>query len=199
MSASNWPDADTGAALHRRLAAGDPTAPADLAAAFLDPLVAYLRAGYSHVHDHLLYDAATDTLLSVMRNPAVYDPTRGELPAFLRMAAAGDLRNLLARDRRHQANREDRDCVELAADDGNSPAEGDEPPSFDDARLAPVVAALSEAERQVLQLMRAGERRTAAFAAVLGIAGQPPDEQVREVKRVKDRIMVRLKRAGGGA
>jgi RNA polymerase sigma-70 factor (ECF subfamily) len=199
MSSPNWPDTAMCADLHRRLAAGDPTATADLAAAFLDPLVSHLRAAQRHVDDHFLIDAATEALLSVMRDPAVYNPERAELPAFLRMAAKGDLLNLLARERRHQDRREPTDCVELEAVAGNNPPEDDGLPSFDDPRLAPVIASLSEAESEALKLMRAGERRTEAFAAALGITGLSSDEQQREVKRVKDRIVVRLKRAGGEA
>lgn len=61
--------------------------------------------------------------------------------------------------------------------------------------LAAAVAELSDADRAVLALMREGERATAKFAAALGLAG-PPAEQAAEVKRVKDRIIARLKRAG---
>jgi DNA-directed RNA polymerase specialized sigma24 family protein len=198
MSSPDWPDAATCANLHRRLAAGDPTATADFAAALLDPLVAYLWAGHPGTDDHLFYDAAIEALLSVMRNPAVYHPERAELPAFLRMAAKGDLLNLLAKERRHQDRREPADCVELEAVAGNSPPEDDDLPSFDAPQFAPVIAALSEADRRVLDLMRAGERRTEAFAAVLGVTGLSAGEQQREVKRVKERIFKRLKRAGGG-
>jgi hypothetical protein len=45
--------------------------------------------------------------------------------------------------------------------------------------------------------MRAGEKRTEAFAAVLGVADRPADEREREVHRVKGRIIKRLNRAAG--
>lgn len=191
MTDQGWPHFDAAADLHRRLAAHDPTAPADFAEAVLDPLLAYLRAKEPSADDHHRVEAAEEAVLSVIRNPAVYDPARGELPAFLRMAARRDLENIRAKEWRHQRKREVRDCVELAAPDGNSLAGV---PSFDDPELAPLVAALPDAERQVLDLMRTGERRTEAFAAVLGLGGRPAAEQRREVKRVKDRLTKRLQR-----
>jgi hypothetical protein len=109
------------------------------------------------------------------------------------MAARRDLANVRAKERRHYRKREVRDCVELAAPGGNSLADADFP-SFDDPDIAPLVAALPDVERRVLDLMRTGERRTEAFAAVLGLGGRPEDEQQREVKRVKDRVKKRLKR-----
>jgi hypothetical protein len=56
----------------------------------------------------------------------------------------------------------------------------------------------TEVDRRVLRLMVDGERRTAVFAAVLGLDGQPAEAQRREVKRAKDRIKKRLERAGWG-
>ncbi len=191
-----WPDPDPAADLHRRLCADDPVAPADLAAAFLGPLYEHLRRTHPGVDDHLALTAAEDAVLAVIRRPAVYDPARGDLEAFLRMAARGDLANALARERRHAARRDDRDCVELPADGGNTFAE-DDLPSFDDPGLGAVIAGLTETERRVFELMRAGERSTAASAKALGVAHLPADEQARAVKRVKDRIIARLKRARG--
>lgn len=195
--AEPWPDADAGSDLLRRLLDGDPVAPSDFAAAYLDPLIAFLRATQRGAHEHDLVTAAEDAVLSVLRRPTVYDPSRSDLPAFLRMAALGDLRNFLERESRHHRQREDRDCVELPADGGNDSPD-DELPSFDHPALAEVVAALDPVERQVFDLMRSGERKTEAFAEALGLGDRPADEQAREVKRAKDRIKQRLKRAVEG-
>jgi hypothetical protein len=191
MSDPTWPQADVTDRLLRRLREPDTTASADFAQALLDPLVHSLRVKWPHTDDHLLYQAAGDTLLSVIRNPAVFDPARGNLPAFLRMAAHRDLANLTQREKKHHQKREYPNLVELAADDGNLFA--DEWP--DSPGVATAIAELSDAERHVLDLMRDGERRTEVFAAALGIADGP--EAAAEVKRVKDRIKARLKRARG--
>jgi DNA-directed RNA polymerase specialized sigma24 family protein len=195
--AEPWPDAEVGSDLLRRLRDGDPVAPSDFAAAYLDPLIAFLRATQRGVHEHALVTAAEDAVLSILRCPTVYVPSRSDLPTYLRMSALGDLRNLLERESRHHRQREDRDCVELPAEGGNDFPE-DELPSFDHPALAEVVAALAPVERQVFELMRSGERKTEAFAEVLGLDDRPTDVQAREVKRAKDRIKVRLKRAVEG-
>ena len=61
-----------------------------------------------------------------------------------------------------------------------------------------MVAGFDAAERGVWELMLAGDRSTAAWAAAaLGVADQSRADQEREVKRVKDRIKTRLRRAKG--
>ena len=199
--AESWPDPDQALDLIHRLHAGDPTASAEFAASVLDPLVEYLRAANPGVNDHARLTAAEEAILSVIHHPTQFDPTRGELPAFLRMAAGRDLANILNAEQRHRHRRAGSDSVELLADARNISGTDDEPadfPSFDDPVLVAVVATFTDEERRVLDLMRDGERRTAVFAASLGIADRPPDEQTRVVKQVKDRIKVRLRRAVGG-
>ncbi|MGI8551651.1 MAG: hypothetical protein ACR2PL_12830, partial [Dehalococcoidia bacterium] len=49
-------------------------------------------------------------------------------------------------------------------------------------------------DRRLLELILAGERRTAAYAPLLGIAAEPVEEQKRLVKRAKDRLGKRLER-----
>lgn len=197
---NTWPDpGEAGAIFQRLLTGGDLLAQSDFAVAFLDPLIAFLRATHPGEDEHALISAAEDAILSVIKNPGVFDPARGkDLAAFLRMAADRDLHNIRDKERRRQRTREDRDCVELPADDGNDPNE-DEPelPSFDAPAIAEVIAALTEQEQQVFNLMRGGERRTEVFAATLGLANCSREEQERQVKRVKDRIIKRLQRAGG--
>src|SRR5690349_13321648 len=99
MATIDWPPADALAELHRRLTTPDPVASADFAAAVIEPLTAYLRTTHPAIDDDLRVTAAGDAVLSVIHNPAVFNPARGGLAGFLRMAANGDLRNLLARER----------------------------------------------------------------------------------------------------
>jgi hypothetical protein len=61
---------------------------------------------------------------------------------------------------------------------------------------APLVPpGLTDRDLAVLALLRDGERKTAAYARVLGIADRPIEEQRRIVKREKDRLQKRLARA----
>jgi len=190
----SWPDADVVADLFDRFCAGDRVALSDFIVAVLDPLAAHLRHKF-HADEHDCNSAATDAVLDLIRNPAIYDPTRRGLIGFLRMSAEGDLINLREKERKHHANRKSSEYVELVGDGGNTSA--DDLPSFDDPHLAAEINSFDAAERAVFELMRAGERATAAFAAVLGITHLPEDEQAREVKQVKDRIKKRLQRTGG--
>jgi hypothetical protein len=191
-----WPEADELAALYAGLVVGAPLAPSDLAGAVLDPLVAHLRYRFPGADEHDYHSAAADAVVSLIRSPAVYNPARRGLRGFLQMAAEQDFRNLRDVQRKHHTNRESSEYVELAADVRNNPADGDSP--FDDPPLAVEIGSFAADERAVFELMRDGERDTSVFAAALGIGHLSPDEQTSIVKRVKDRIKARLKRAVEG-
>jgi hypothetical protein len=194
----SWPEEDELAALHRRLCEGEPLAVSDFLAAVFEPLACHLRRWRPGADEHACLTAAGDAALALVRNPAIYDPARRTLKGFLCMAAECDLLNELEKEARHHRNRDHPDCVELAPD-GRNPLPGSaegEQPSFDDPRLAAEIARFTPAERAVFELMRAGERLTAAYVPALGVGHLPKDEQEREVKRAKDRITKRLQRAG---
>ena len=98
--------------LHRRLLAGDPDAPSELAAAYLDRLVAWLQRLEPRVDPHLVASAAIDSVLNLAERPEHYKPERGSLFAYLRMDALGDLRNALKSERRHAVRRAPLEHVE---------------------------------------------------------------------------------------
>jgi RNA polymerase sigma-70 factor (ECF subfamily) len=198
-----------GADLCRRLRADDAVAPAELCLAYLDDLARWLTARHPRADPHDCQTAAADALLALIKNPAAYKPVLRSLRGYLQMAATGDLLNLLASARRHTGRSRSFEDVEhsseagkLVQEDGD-PAEivahrEDEAPAVIGLPVLPsdVQAALTEEEQQVRELMWLRERKTTAYAAVLHIADRPIEEQRREVKRVKDRINMRLKRAG---
>jgi hypothetical protein len=196
---NSWPEADEVAAIFERLVQGGSLAQSDFIVAVLDPLVNHLRAWRRDLDEHVWMTAAEDAVLSVIRNPAVFDKKKGgNLIAFLCMAAERDLVNIQAREGRHHRRRENRDCVEFPSDGRNPSMEEvtDELPSFDDQAFAAEISSFTDIERQVFELMRTGERRTSVVADLLGIGHLPNEEQAREVKRVKERIFKRLQRAG---
>jgi DNA-directed RNA polymerase specialized sigma24 family protein len=193
-----WSEPWAAAELYERLRGGDPAASSDLAAAFLDPLVVDLRAYAPHADEHAVVTAAEDAVLSLIHNPAGYNPALGTLAGYARMAARRDLLNLVDRERRHHRGRESGDRVEDAPAGGNcSRDDAADLPSFDDPDLAAVIASFDEGERRVFELMRAGVRGTAEAAAALDLGRLPAAEQAAEVKRVKERIFKRFRRAGG--
>jgi hypothetical protein len=195
----SYPEATQLDAIFQRLCQGDCLAASDLIVAVLDPLLHHLKLRRRNADEHLCLTAAEDAVLSLIRKPALYDPAKcGNLFAFLRMAAERDLLNAWESEFRHHRRREHSDCVELAAEDRNAFSDevAADLPSFDDPAIVAEIGSFTESERQVLNLMRAGERQTNAFVPILGLENLPTDEQARAVKRVKDRIKVRLQRAG---
>jgi hypothetical protein len=193
----SWPEAHEVEELFQRLCRGDELALSDFLAAVLDPLVEHLRRWRHGVDDHARITAAEDAVLNLVHKPSSYDPAGRGLIGFLCMSAEGDLLNALEKEARHHANRKNSECVELAPDGRNAEVENttDDLPSLDDPHFVAEIASFSATERVVYELMRAGERATAAFAQALGIGHLPPDEQARAVKRTKDRVIKRLQRA----
>lgn len=204
------PSDEEAAALITRLLAQDPTAPADIALAFLPPLVKWLRDCFPRQDEHLCYTAAEDAILALIKRPMAYDPSRQALSVYLRMSARGDLLNLMRSEQRHRDRQTRLDGVEIPQFAGKyiwgseaDPAEivvrHEELSSIAQLPTLPdsVVARLSAGEASALELLQQGERRTQFYAQVLGLAHLSKDEQQREVKRVKDRLKKRLERAEG--
>ncbi len=127
------------------------------------------------------------------------------------MAASRDLQNLWQREQRHAKRRAGLEAVELSPemrkylrDDAADPAaivDREEDLAQDRVRVQrhsdEILSSLAPLEVHVFELMRAGERKTEAYARLLGLSDRPPDEQRCEVKRIKDRIKKRIGRAAG--
>lgn len=199
--------------LHARLLARDAQAPSDLTEQYLLALVTYLRRVFPErdfplLRDsHLIEEAAEDALFDLAKHPEHYDPARSTLISYLRMAARGDLRNKLQREARHRRHLvplpdENAPGVEQSALARNSGREDTEDPALLAERreqLNPQFQPMrntvfSDQDRTVIQLILDGERRTSVYAQILGITHLPESEQRREVKRVKDRLLKRLRR-----
>ena len=191
--AADWPPAEALLEAWRRLV-GDPDTAAEFAAAVLPALVAGLADRQRRAHPDDIATAAGDAVLAFLKRPSAYDPARLPVASYLLLIAKRRLLNQLDAERRHHAGRIPWDCVELDVAGRNDPGGGT--PGLDDSILAAVVSQFTDGERRVWQLMRGGERRTALFADALGVADGPAAAAV--VKRAKDRILARLRRAAGG-
>jgi RNA polymerase sigma-70 factor (ECF subfamily) len=142
----------------------------------------------------------------LIKNPASFDPARGDLAAYLRMSAQADLINLLDKEGRHHQGRRPWHLVEHADESRNDLGRNDDPSlplriaeeqeQANCGALALDGPEWTDTERRVVALMRRGERSTAVFADAMGLGSLPSEEQKREVKRVKDRIKKRLGRRG---
>lgn len=191
--------------IHRRVLAHDPTAFAELCEVALPHLVAFLSEAFPQQDAHLRETVAIDLLLGYQSKPQQYDAARLSLFAYLRMAARYDMLNEIDRQRRHEGRLTDLNDrrVELGLPDRNT----EQNDAFEEwlreqteRPLGEIVQALgvdlSATDEQVLMLMLSGERRSAAYVEVLGIAHLDEAAQRREVKRAKDRILKKLRRLG---
>lgn len=206
MTRRSRPDEDALLAIYRRLIDGEPDASIDLIELCLDPLTHALRHRYPSLSDPTWADdVAEDSLFQFVQSPGKYMPERGSLWSYLFHDAYRDLQNRVQKEVRRQRRLVALSSVELASSGGNSDVENEvlerlAPTSF--AEHHDVHQILDRLQQeitdprdwQVLQLIDEGERRTQVFAEVLGIAHLPVEEQRKQVKRVKDRLRVRLKR-----
>ncbi|MCI0400285.1 MAG: hypothetical protein L0Z68_03130 [Gammaproteobacteria bacterium] len=200
------------ASIHERLLRNDPTAPSELAEAVLNLVISRLHKANPVLDDSdLIQTAAIDALISYIKRPQQYDPTKRGLVGYLVMSAQGDLTNALAAIRKRREREVSFDSVELQQIDWNIELEVDDgqeanealPGSAADSRhsaqldgLLQELAALfyTQADVDMAKLVLQGERDTAAFAKVLGIEEFDFSEQRKVVKRQKDRIKKRIER-----
>jgi len=189
-----WPPDERLHDARERLVA-DPDTGGAFAELVLAPLIAELAERNRFAEDHHVSTAAEVAVMAVIKHPRRYDPNRLPLRAYLLMIARRKLKTAQAAEHRHHQSRIPWDAVELSLPARNEEVEGDDSPSLDDPELQAVIAGFTTAERAVFDCLLGGERRTTTFAAALGLADQPADQQEADVKRVKDRIKARLGRA----
>jgi RNA polymerase sigma factor (sigma-70 family) len=185
----------------------DPVAPSDLVVAYLEYLTNWLIARNRHVPEDVCASAAEDAILALIKNPRSYDPTKKSLTAYLRMSAHGDFLNLLKRDEKHRYNisfeivEESPESRNYLWDEASDPATKLEQKLTLLETQGQVVNRmlanqLNAQEEAVLKLMIGGERKTEAFANVMGINEMPIEHQRRAVKQIKDRLKKRIDRSG---
>ncbi len=189
-------DEREGEALYQALLAGDRTAPDRLCALYLDPLVTYLRRRF-RADPEDIYDAAVDALIALIRRPETYNPAKSPLFAYLKMSAAGDLRNRLAKKQRETLHFRSLATVDPVVLQRNTEVNGHDNLDIFASTLFGVrqlLSHLNETDRAIADLILREDHGTEAYARVLGVAHLPPDLQRREVKRAKDRVKKRLRR-----
>jgi hypothetical protein len=191
--------------IHKRLLAKDPIAPADLAENVLDGLINKLSSKYYYLNDpDIIVDSVSDALLSYIKNPEQFKPSKRGLLGYLQMAAEGDLKNALSKASRRHKKECVTDDVELTLLGGNiSLRKGyDQNETFlsdDEYKLEKLYGTIGTLfkdpkDLQMAELILKGERFTASFAKVLGLEKESITVQKCEVKRNKDRIKKRIER-----
>jgi hypothetical protein len=196
--------------IYQRLLVHEADAPGDFIELLLDPLIEELRRRFPALPlPDLITDVVTDTLFAFVQSPNSYQMERGDLWKYLLMDAWGNLLNEWDKEQRRRAKEVPFNLVAHDRSDRNINVVEEEVlqrlgmaflPEGMDAQTAVshlYMAIPDPIDRQVLLLMYNGERRTSAFAAVLGIEHLPIKMQRQRVKQVKDRLRLRIKRYGG--
>ncbi len=189
--------------LHHRLCDGDRTAPDELAELILESLVEAIARQFPHTDEQIIWDGIVEAFLDYCARPSQFDERhRVPLDRFLQMASWRNVANALrgeTRRRRHvetMARIDTTAAVELDPTAGNVIQQEDT--TLIQRQQVGLMNTLQDPkDRQILALRLQGERRTEAFAEILGISHLPIEAQRREVKRTKDRIDKILRRHGG--
>jgi DNA-directed RNA polymerase specialized sigma24 family protein len=179
--------------------------PEDWNALMLFDLTRRIARQFPRADAHGHAQAVHDALLDYGARPQAFDAGRGvPLLAFLLMTCRRNMLNLLRGDarRRRYEGQYAQMCADVAV--ALDPAAGNLLQQEEDAQLhqqedACMNRLQDPQDQQILALRLQGERRTEAFAAILGITHLAMAEQRREVKRAKDRIAKMLVRERLGA
>lgn len=186
--------------LHGLILAGDRVASSEFAEISLPLLERYLRNTHPHVDQELVWDACTTTVLDLCERPEIWKQEKLPISRFLKMSARADLKNAIDRSVRKSG-------LDNLTDPAVFPASGATRSAEDEAleedlsalvdRYAPVLPLKSD--REVFLLMISGVRDEREYARALGVDGRPPAERKVHVKRAKDRIKQKIRRAAHDA
>ncbi|MDN5211619.1 hypothetical protein QQ020_06140 [Fulvivirgaceae bacterium BMA12] len=190
--------------LHSRVLEGDEVAASILFSKYSDSIIQELSRIFPEVVKQDLesiYEGVTDAFLSYLAQPEKFDPNKATLRAYLLMAAKGDMKNII--DKKARALKKVGQSVELNEEVRNSKV--DEMKNPEEQLLHQEVLSLKkdqlralfpkEIDFEVAELVLYGVRETGPYAKILELDDLEEAEQQREVKKVKDRIKVKLKRA----
>jgi RNA polymerase sigma-70 factor (ECF subfamily) len=158
--------------------------------------------GAAGVDRDLVEEAVGNALLTYIEAPERYDPERASLQRYLVMAAYRDFQNLRDKEARHSSAA--RSLSLLAIEHGGEDVvdEQQEMEQIIGRMHAEYLWQIIEEhvtdplERLLVRLIVDRVRSVQPYTQLLGITHLPPDEQAKEVKRVKDRLKKRLHRIG---
>jgi len=185
--------------VHERLISGDPIASSELAGKAWKPLLDALKKRFPNLTEsEYIFDAVSDALLSYIKRPTQFDPSKRGLFGFLLMAAEGDLLNALAKNKRRRMKETSMDTVALNEIRGKEDIETTEEDSKEAQHLETKINKLFKdtEDREAVALLLDGERSTQVFAKVWRVDHLSFKDQTRLVKRHKDRIKKVLLRHG---
>ncbi len=201
---------------HRLLVEGDPIAPAAISERVYPHLRLHLDQKFPGVDEDLIISAVNDALISYLKHPQQYDPTKKSLVNYLKMAASRDLLNALDSKKRRRKREVPFELIQLGSDHDDIDVEviersselynkreligqyltaSQETELIEKEQAAMLTNIFTDKTDQQLARMVINQvRETVHYAQVLGIISLPTTEQRALVKKHKDRIKKRLER-----
>lgn len=183
-------------AIHNRLIAGRPTATLELFDAAHGPLIGFLKREL-HLSQEDAYDRAVDAIMTHVHRPGAFDASKSSLWTFLCLVAQRRAKGIVRAGRLHQRLEEKyKKGLEEWSVQANNLNESVEMAKDAETimRLHGQTIAKNEMERKVLDLLLEQEKEVAVYAAAMELGGNA--DAAAEVKRVQDRIKLRLKKVG---
>jgi DNA-directed RNA polymerase specialized sigma24 family protein len=183
--------------IHGRLIQGSRTASLDLFREALDPVIGHLMRAVDGITEEDAHDCAMEAIVGHINQPDTFDHAKSSLWTFLCMIAQGDARDAVRKRLEHGRLMEKHGYnIELWGSHANKEYEQSEWKKDAEKiiRLHGDFIVQNDGERRVLDLILEGERAVLAYAEALGL--DPNTDVAAEVKRVKDRINLRLRKVG---
>ena len=190
---------------------GDPVAQSKLAEAIYPHLVRVLGFKYKvNIDEDWIHEAAGEAVINFLKKPGGYDSGKKGLLSYLEKAADWQIKTILEKNKTYRERfsslespkvidiRQGVDVLdglsvlEIKEELERRKASGVEPDLSD--RIPQLFD--NQADIKMAKLICAKVRSTVQYVEILGISGESADEQKRIVKRHKDRIKLKLKRAG---
>lgn len=196
---------DVGLELHSLVKGRDDLAFAKLYDYYGAAIATALQRWYPKIarnDDAFVLEAVNEAFLGYYKNPETFDPNKNTLQRFLEIAAERDLINILEREKKHAGKENLPENVELEEKFWNSIKRNTQ--STDEGVIEQETMDLIDKELSshffcdsdiiLVKMILQGVRETDAFSEVLQIQELSKEEQKKEVKRTKDRIIKVMER-----
>ena len=190
--------------LHTRVLDGDNVAISQVFVRYGDDVVEHLKKYYPKVVSidlETIYESVTDAFISYNKYPERYDPERMTLFDYLKMLSEGDMKNIIER----KINRKKKEGIKVELNEEIRNSRSQEIVNPEDELITFEIKHLHEKQLrklfgakldyEIAKLVIDGVRETTPYAEILGAENLEKSEREAEVKRAKDRVKIRIKRA----
>lgn len=192
---------ELGERYHARLIAGDKLVTAEISEVFFPALCESAGRKFHYLTDsHVVIVAAEEALLAYLNHPEKFDPKKSSLIGYLYLATRLNVIDKLRTSKKNSVGLDPTSLehkVEGQISDPEAMLIAEE-----EAQFAPSTPAMRRmfsivtdpVDREIVKLLMEGERKTEAYAKVMGILDLPLPEQQAMVNQRKDRLKTALRR-----